>query len=117
LMFDTDWLAVLVVGLFVAIPVLGVTWFVRRDPAVPTLKRRRRSSDPQAGRSVANGTGVERGDLLAGSVAALPRSPMAKSRPATNFSQAGSSQTPVATAAPRPGVATGLHPKRATVHG
>jgi hypothetical protein len=101
-MFDTDPLAVLVIVLFVAIPVLVIWRIVRRDPAVPTLKRRR-PSDPQAGLSVANGTGSERGARrsTAADLAVLPRSP----------------NTPVATSAPRPGVVTGLHPTRATVHG
>jgi hypothetical protein len=104
-MFRTDLLAVLVLVGYAAVATVGVWLVVRRDPAVPPLKRRR-SSDPQAGRSVANGTGVERGDLLAGSVAALPRSPMTPAAGDPRLPAAGL-QLPVATVDAPHAVATG----------
>jgi hypothetical protein len=111
-LFHTDWLAVLVVGLFLAIPTVGVWLVVRRDPAVPPLKRR--PSDPQRG--AANRTGGERGDLLAGSVAALPRSPMAPAAGDPRPPAAGA-RLPVATVDAPHAVATGHQPRRVWVHG
>jgi hypothetical protein len=114
-MFRTDLLAVLVLVAFAAIPIVGVWLVVRRDPAVPPLKRHRRSSDPQAGPSVA-GTGSERGARrsTAADLAVLPRSHPAAGDPRP--SAAGPQLPAVTVDAPR-AVTAGHQPRRVWVHG
>lgn len=71
--FTTDWEALAFIALFVAVPAVGVWLVVRRDPAVPPLKRRP-SGPPACG--AATGTGVECGPRPTGAadLAAPPRS-------------------------------------------
>lgn len=108
-MFRTDLLAVLVLVAFVAIPIVGVWLVVRRDPAVPPLKRRQ-SSDPQAGRSAVDGAGVER------IADPLPRPPIAPAAGDPRPSAAGPILPAVTVDAPH-AVTAGLQRTRVVFHG
>ena len=105
---NTDWQAVLVLGLVLGIPAT-VCPLIYRSACRDMKLLRRRLVDPQRG--AAPGTGVEcepPASMAAPSdVDALPRSPFSK--PAPSSAKAWSNQTPVGVVDPRPTAPAGPH--------